>query len=284
MRNEIKEVRTMLEALLMSNNHIHWIGGYVYGRTAADDPFIILYPSSDKLIEKACRVYPHDFKKLPKFIDTENIPVNAPDGNPNKQKAAQRGIYRECPPFQIVTYDGRETQMGNEKRFGGVVKLSRAAHEAVATTVGIRPFAPQSPPGQPQQPQQPQRRIRADERQLDQKVTPAPAVSDGPITRAEQAVRAESAQNFDHWAMLHFQEEEPGSCYTEVARVRAIRELIMGDRPYELQYNEAMINALAKYGKQRSELQKTHSKEQAHSSAITAAKDRFNRLVREGKR
>jgi len=121
--NELKAIHTMLEALLRSGNHIHWIGGYVYGRTSQDDPFVILYPASEHLNEKAVRVYEHDFGKLPPFIDTCNVPADT-DNNPNKTQAQRKGIYHTCPLFKVCTYDGKDTQMGPEKRFGGVLYVT----------------------------------------------------------------------------------------------------------------------------------------------------------------
>lgn len=123
MNNQLQEIHTMLEALLKSGNHIHWIGGYVYGRTSQDDPFVILYPASDMLSEKAVRVYGHDFKKLPDFIDTSDVPADT-ENNPNKAQAQRKGIYHVCPLFKVCTYDGKETQMGPEKRFGGVLSVT----------------------------------------------------------------------------------------------------------------------------------------------------------------
>lgn len=123
MSNQFSEIHTMLEALLKSGNHIHWIGGYVYGRTSEDKPFVILYPASDRLQEKAVRVYEHDFRKLPVFIDTANVPGDT-ENNPNKTQAQKSRIYHTCPLFKICTYDGKDTQMGKEKRFGGVLRVT----------------------------------------------------------------------------------------------------------------------------------------------------------------
>jgi len=122
--SDIQQVKKMLTALLKSQGHIHWIGGFVYGRTSNDDPYIVLYPANELLKEKAVRVYEHDFKKLPQFIPTGDVPGDT-DANPNKDAARRRGIYHECPAFQIVTYDGRDTQMGKEKRFGDVIWAPR---------------------------------------------------------------------------------------------------------------------------------------------------------------
>lgn len=122
MTDQLTRIEKMLTAVLKSGNHIHWIGGYVYGRTSNDDPFILLYPAADNLNEKIVRVYPQDFKKLPAFIDTGDVPADT-ENNPNKGQAQKKGIYHTCPLFQIVTYDGKETQMGPEKRFGDVVRV-----------------------------------------------------------------------------------------------------------------------------------------------------------------
>lgn len=121
--NQLARIEKMLEALLRSGNHLHWIGGYVYGRTSSDDPFIILYPAWDELREKACRVYSHAFHKLPDFIPTDNVPADT-NANPNKGDAQRAGIYHECRHFEITTYDGKETPLGAEKRFGDVLRVS----------------------------------------------------------------------------------------------------------------------------------------------------------------
>jgi hypothetical protein len=117
---DVIQVKKMLEALLKSEGLVEWVGGYVYGATSAGDPFVILYPASEYLKEKVCRVYPHQFKKLPGFIKTDGI-VGDTERNPSKGDAERAGIYHECPPFKIVMHLGKETQMGREKRFSDVL-------------------------------------------------------------------------------------------------------------------------------------------------------------------
>jgi hypothetical protein len=124
MGNDILEVKKMLEALLKSDGLVEWVGGYVCGRTSNDDPFIILYPAADHLKEKICRVYPHQFKRLPDFIPTGDIPGDT-DANPSKGQAQRAGIYHECRPFKVVMHLGKETQMGREKRFSDVLYIPR---------------------------------------------------------------------------------------------------------------------------------------------------------------
>ena len=138
----IEQVAKMLRAQLRGAGHLWWIGGYVYGVTGNGDPFVILYPADEKLQEKVVRVYPHDFKKLPAFVPTDGVDGDT-EANPNKEQARKKGIYHECPFFEVVTFDGKETQMGRERRFGDVLRLSRKAAEAVAEAQRQpRPAAP----------------------------------------------------------------------------------------------------------------------------------------------
>lgn len=122
--NDLLEIKKMLTALLKNQSQLHWIGGYVHGRTGNDDPFILLYPSDPRLKEKICRVYPHDFKKLPDFVSRDIPPGITQDGNPNKEKAAKHNLYHECPPFLITTYRIPNANMEYEVRFCDVLRIS----------------------------------------------------------------------------------------------------------------------------------------------------------------
>jgi hypothetical protein len=95
----------MLEALLRSNNHLHWINAYAPGRTANGDEYIILYAANERLNHKICRVYKEAFSHLPDYVDT-NVPPNAANDNPTREEAHKRGILHTCPLFKIVTNDG----------------------------------------------------------------------------------------------------------------------------------------------------------------------------------
>lgn len=121
MNEDLTQLKKMLAALLKSDGHIHYIGGYAHGRTSQGDPFIILYPQRDDLEKQVCRVYPRSFKKLPAFVDTAVNGAQPSKTAPDKPEAKKRGIYRECPMFCIVTYFGKETQMGRERRFSDVL-------------------------------------------------------------------------------------------------------------------------------------------------------------------
>ena len=108
--------RNLLKVIIKGGK-LHEIGGYTYGRTSNDDAFVILYPTKESLIHKVCRVYQENFHKLPYFIPTSNIPADATENNPDKNKARRGNIYHDCPIFTIATEPGKETQMGNEVRF-----------------------------------------------------------------------------------------------------------------------------------------------------------------------
>jgi hypothetical protein len=138
-----QKLEKMLLALLKSQGLVEWIGGYVYGATSNGDPYIILYPAAEHLKEKVCRVYPHQFRRLPAFISTEGFTGDT-DANPDKEKAQKRGIYHECPAFQIVMHLGRETQMGREKRFSDVLYVPAGVQ--APPTPAPAAAAPEQPP------------------------------------------------------------------------------------------------------------------------------------------
>lgn len=137
MTTQLDRIETMLKAILASDNHIHWIGSYAHGRTSTGDPYIVLFPASDKLEHKVCRVYESQFKKLPNFVDMA-VPtsVKSSKNTPAKDRATA------CQSFQIVTSDGKDTQMGAEKRFFGVLAISSYAPAPQAQTAVPQP-APQ---------------------------------------------------------------------------------------------------------------------------------------------
>ncbi len=127
--------------LLINGEKIHRVGGYAYGRTKKGDAFIILYPAADRLKLKVCRVYQEEFAQLPAFIDTD-VPPTAQKGNPDRPEAEEMGIYRPCPPFLMLTRDGKDTQMGPEVRFSRVLDAPQVAtpQAAAATTTADELF------------------------------------------------------------------------------------------------------------------------------------------------
>lgn len=240
----LKVIEDMLTALLKSQNHIHWIGGYVYGKTKGGDPFVILYPAAEYLQEKACRVYPQEFKKLPSFINTQNIQGKT-RGNPNKGEARELGIYHECPMFQVITYDGKETPMGNEKRFGKVLRVTD-----------------KMPGGRDNQQPQPNPTESEDR-------NAAPVPQNRPLTQDEQAHYRNEARtaNDDFMFVTAVQKLHPK--YTvrglETIRGRVCAEPVTADnapRQYE---------AIVKYIERRAELERVGDTRAAHNTAATEA-------------
>jgi len=142
MKSQLDRIEAMLKAILASDNHIHWVGSYAHGRTSTGDPYIVLFPASDKLEHKICRVYESQFKQLPDFVNTA-VPASVrPSKNtPTKNQAIA------CARFQVITSDGKDTQMGAEKRFFAVLAISSRAPQEAPATVGAvaQPVATQQP-------------------------------------------------------------------------------------------------------------------------------------------
>jgi hypothetical protein len=114
-----------LMEVVANQGKLHWIGGYAYGRTSENDPYILLYPAPKGMVHKVCRVYKEDFHKLPYHVSSINIPKQAQDANPDKGPAKKMGIYHNTPVFTIATVDGKETPLGPEQRFFDTVELTR---------------------------------------------------------------------------------------------------------------------------------------------------------------
>lgn len=238
-----RRIETMLQALLA--NHLHWVGSYAHGRTSNGDPFLVLYPASDKLAFQVCRVYEHDFGKLPAYVDTA-VDENAPDNIGNKDKAGRLGWLVPCAPFQVVTYDGRETQMGPEKRFGGVIRISRAGLQwEPGTTAETAPQKLAAPAPSPRE--------------------AATAVNGGHALPdyAEMARSARTASDFDYNACMAL------PAFAEVEHVTYVRVRI--DQVWNPARAEAMFTAVAKYGSTRADLPAHMPKAEAHAKAMDRA-------------
>ena len=113
---ELTLIKIMLKALLRNSNQLHSIGAYTGGRTSNGDAYILLYSANSKLNHKIVRVYEEAFHRLPDYIDTE-IPANATCENPTREHAVKSGILKTCKQFEIITFDGRNTSLGPERRF-----------------------------------------------------------------------------------------------------------------------------------------------------------------------
>lgn len=232
----LEQVAKMLRAQLKGAGHLWWVGGFVYGITGNNDPFIILYPADEKLHEKVVRVYPHDFKKLPAFIPTD-VDSGDTEANPNKEQARKKGIYHECPIFEIVTFDGKETQMGRERRFGDVLRLSRKAAEAV--TEAQRQQKPvQQQPLAPQPQQRPAQQQRPPE---------LPAESATLPDYRRLAVETTAAHEFDYAAYMVLR----NGVYDSVERITKTRISLVPEWQPSPATNEAALLALEVYRDKR---------------------------------
>lgn len=263
----LEQIAKMLRAQLMSAGHLWWIGGFVYGATSNGDPFIILYPAAENLKEKVVRVYPHDFKKLPAFVPTD-VDAGDTENNPSKEQARKKGIYHECPAFEIVTHDGKDTQMGKERRFGDVLRLSRAARESLgqvgrsapAQSVGA-PTRPAPPP--PQQPTPP----------------PPPPADEPPGSLPDFRTMAEAAETpaqFDYAAFMVLR----NGLYTEQEHITKTREVLVGGWQPGEKSNRAMLAALETYRDKRQAAEgRGEATGAAHSFAKLEAQRAYNKAI-----
>jgi len=242
MNNEqLERIEKMLRAQLKSAGHIWWVSGWVYGQTSNGDLFIILYPAAENLKEKVVRVYDHDMKRLPAFIPT-NVDGGDTEANPSKEQARKKGIYHECPPFEIVTYDGKDTQMGKERRFGDVLRLSKAAREA--TPHDTRP-APSPNVGAPPPPPPDDIDWNAPPPAVQGELPGTPS-AELPDYRA-MAQAAKTAPEFDYMAYMVLK----NGLYTEVERIGKTREMLAPEWKPAPESNKALLLALTVYRDKR---------------------------------
>ena len=259
MNNEqLDRIEKMLRAQLKSVGHIWWVSGWVYGQTSNGDLFIILYPAAENLKEKVVRVYDHDMKRLPAFIPT-NVDGGDTEANPSKEQARKKGVYHECPAFEIVTYDGKDTQMGKERRFGDVLRLSKAAREALAQDVRSAPAERVGAPTRPVQPPS----------------SPTPAPTELPDYRA-LALGAKTRTEFDYAAFMAVK----GVLYTDQERIGAMREaLVPGWQPGE-KANSAMLAALEVYQRTRLAVEnESGDRTKAHNVGKREALRAYNQII-----
>ena len=267
MNEQMDRIEKMLRAQLKSAGHVWWIGGFVYGQTSRDDLFIILYPADEKLNEKVVRVYPHDFKKLPRYIPTEGIDGGDTEANPNKEQARKKGIYHECPAFEIVTFDGKDTQMGKERRFGDVLRVSRAGQEALGAPGGGVGAPTRANDG---------RRTTDDTRRPQQPPPPPPDERPALPDYRALALEAKTEREFDYAAYMVLK----NGLYSEQDRITKTREVIVpGWRPGG-RANGAMLKALEVYREKRQAAEgRGEASGAAHAFAKKEAMGAYNREI-----
>lgn len=119
--NQLDRIEMMLEALLSANKQTEWIGSYAHARTSSGDPYIVLFPSSDKLKQKFCRVYSYKFEALRGLVPLD-VADNVPRSAETPKKTQARPVDRR---FKALVSMGKDTSMGNEKRFENVLQVSQ---------------------------------------------------------------------------------------------------------------------------------------------------------------
>lgn len=280
-QDTLEQVAKMLRSQMKGAGHLWWIGGFVYGQTSNGDVFVILYPAADHLKEKVVRVYDYDLKKLPAFIPVEGVDGGDTEANPSKEQARRKGIYHECPAFEICTFDGKDTQMGKERRFGEVLRLSKAAREALGQA-GQRPAAPAQPqrPAE-QRPTQGQARQRPPQSPLDEE---GAAAGVGTLSLPDYralALAAKTEAEFDYAAYMVLK----NGLYTAVARITAVRQaIVIGWKPGE-RSNAAMLSALQIYRDKRAEVEGRGEDEKAAKQfARQEAMSAYNEAIKGGGR
>lgn len=255
--DQMTRIEKMLGAILKSSNHLWWIGGYVYGQTSNGDPYVILYPAAEMLKEKVCRVYEHDFKRLPLFIPTDNIEGDT-EANPSKEVAQRKGIYHDCPRFQIVTCDGKETQMGRERRFFATLYVPEA-HLNVPPVPAAKQQSTAAPP-----------KPTNGNGQTD------PALPD----YRHMALTAATVKEFMYAAYMSLK----GNLYDDQEKVVKACDMLASAmsvewKPDRGRANDAMYQALATYRDRREKHEATDGVAVAHSSAKAAAIADFQRIM-----
>lgn len=115
----------MLKAILVGRGHYHVAGGYCWGNTSEGASFLILYPASPVHKFQICRVYADSsgFREIPDAIKAtrEDTGFDKPG---DKEWAKKKGVFHECAMMGVITHDGKDTQMGKEKRFSSVLWVS----------------------------------------------------------------------------------------------------------------------------------------------------------------
>jgi len=267
---QLDRIEKMLRSQMKGAGHLWWIGGYVYGQTSNGDVFVILYPAAENLKEKVVRVYDFDLKKLPAFIPVDGVDAGDTEANPSKEVAKRKGIYHECPSFEICTLDGKETQMGRERRFGDVLRLSKAAREALSG--GGRQ-------GQ-RTPSQQQRPTTAQQQRPSQPPPPEEPLDEGEGLKLpdyrKMAVEAATEVTFDYAAFMALR----NGLYTDQERIAATRmALVMGWKPSP-KSNVAMLMALETYRDKRAEAEaRGEAKSEASLFAKREAQNVYNREI-----
>jgi hypothetical protein len=124
MNDELREVRTLLNAIAQQMELLQWVNGYAVGANEGGS-YVSLF--NDRLQYRVCTVYQERFRDLPAFI-TDNIPDEAVDISNDRTVLEKKGLLRPCSLFQIVRYKIGEGEKA-AWRFSGVVRVSQPRQE-----------------------------------------------------------------------------------------------------------------------------------------------------------
>jgi hypothetical protein len=124
MNDELREVRTLLNAIAQQMELLQWVNGYAVGANEGGS-YVSLF--NDRLQYRVCTVYQERFRDLPAFI-TDNIPDEAVEISNDRTVLEKKGLLRPCSLFQIARYKIGEGEKA-AWRFSGVVRVSQARQE-----------------------------------------------------------------------------------------------------------------------------------------------------------
>ncbi len=262
-----RAIRMMLEAQMKTDGLVWWVGAYAYGHTTKGDPYVMLYPLGDKFEQKVCKVYPKEFKKLPAFIPTENIPADIQGKNaPDVSDAKRMGVYRECLGFQVVLYLAENTAMGNRrKRLQGVIRYSKDAQGALKN--GRQP----SRPATTQQPRQ----------QTRQAATPPPPANGSSQNNKPHhpiLIMIQGAANISSFNKAVYDGLKDTDLFTNQERIIAIRELVAPNWQLTNMNKLPTATALKIYRDKRRDIEgEGQSTRIAHQNALSEAIRIYNK-------
>jgi hypothetical protein len=125
MNDELRELRTIVNALANQAGLLQWVNCYAVGRNEGG-----LYVSlfNDKAQFRLCAVYQERVRELPAFI-TDNLPDDAIEISTDRTVVEKRNLLRPCTPFQIARFKRGDDDEKAKWIFGGVVRVSQPRQE-----------------------------------------------------------------------------------------------------------------------------------------------------------
>lgn len=145
LHSAVKQLHAIQYTLAQGAGQIHHVGGYVMGHAKGGTPYLLLYPKADRLEHKICKVYPEQWRGLPDYLPRPaDVRDDSPENPPSKPDAQRLGIYHECRPFTVITYDGPASALGPTKKLGATL-FEWSGGQAQAQSRPQQDPAPQQP-------------------------------------------------------------------------------------------------------------------------------------------